>query len=118
MKKLVEQAAQAEFKFAAVVGFEANRIARAIKCDLAEQAQRPLRSKRSIGQPGRDCQALRIKTNAAQDRRSRTALATLSPLSGGLPVLTPNPIARRLDSERFRSTPRTCGRFRCILSLR
>jgi hypothetical protein len=25
---------------------------------------------------------------------------------------------RRLDSERFRSTPRTCGRFRGILSLR
>jgi len=25
--------------------------------------------------------------------------------------------ARRLDSERFRSTPRTCGRFRGILSL-
>ena len=24
----------------------------------------------------------------------------------------------RLDSERFRSTPRTCGRFRGILSLR
>jgi hypothetical protein len=23
-----------------------------------------------------------------------------------------------LDSERFRSTPRTCGRFRAILSLR
>jgi hypothetical protein len=23
----------------------------------------------------------------------------------------------RLDSERFRSTPRTCGRFRGILSL-
>jgi hypothetical protein len=26
--------------------------------------------------------------------------------------------ARRLDSERFRSAPRTSGRFRCILSLR
>jgi non-homologous end joining protein Ku len=26
--------------------------------------------------------------------------------------------ARRLDSERFRSTPRTCGHFRGILSLR
>src|SRR5690349_12958692 len=25
---------------------------------------------------------------------------------------------RRLDSERFRSAPRTCGHFRCILSLR
>ena len=26
--------------------------------------------------------------------------------------------AQRLDSEQFRSTPRTCGRFRYILSLR
>jgi hypothetical protein len=26
--------------------------------------------------------------------------------------------AQRLDSERFRSAPRTCGRFRGILSLR
>jgi len=39
--------------------------------------------------------------------RPRRARETRSPLSGCLPVLTPNPIARRQDSERFRSIPRT-----------
>jgi pimeloyl-ACP methyl ester carboxylesterase len=48
------------------------------------------------------------------------ALADLSAILTALEIapLTLNPIARRLDSERFRSTPRTCGRFRGILSLR
>ena len=42
----------------------------------------------------------------------------LSPGSADLLLLRPNPMARRLHSERFRSLPRTCGRFRGILSLR
>jgi hypothetical protein len=29
-----------------------------------------------------------------------------------------NIVSAILDSEQFRSTPRTCGRFRAILSLR
>ena len=48
------------------------------------------------------------------------ALADRSAILTALEIapLTLNPIARRLDSERFRSTPRTYGRFRGILSLR
>jgi quercetin dioxygenase-like cupin family protein len=58
------------------------------------------------------------RTGGAYDSHHRTAgnrrLTKAPSKRPGSAVL---PIARRLDSERFRSTPRTCGRFRYILSL-
>ena len=63
---------------------------------------------------GRDCGAAEVQ-RVAQDA-SRCGHEYVK--SGACAGIIEGQAARRLDSERFRSTPRTCGRFRGILSLR
>jgi hypothetical protein len=66
VEKLLEQAAQAEFKLAAVEHFQNDGITRGVGVDASENmTERNLRSGRTIAHPGRKRHASRIKRQPA-----------------------------------------------------